>query len=454
MNRRQVVGVAIAVGSALVLSTACGSSGGGTDTSNIDFSGTAKGTLHAWAFDNPDDVGKARLADAKKFLSGVDIQMDETSFDAQKFTTRLAGGDVPDVVQMDRQYVATYAAQGLILPLDKCYSQNDVDPKQRFYPSVLGDVTYKDQVWAVPQFFQPPAILLNRNVMDAAGVTPDQIDTSNPDVLIDAIKKMYKTSGGNPSVMGFNPVPTGEPNMWVLGLGGQLIDKDGKPTLDNPNNEYPLELLKKITDAQGGWAKDKSFTDTFDVFGGKNQFVKNQVGSELDYQWYPNVLAAYKDQLNLDAVPFKDKDGNPVSVAGGSSFVIPAKSKNPAAACQWALRLTAMDNWLAAGAARADTLKESGGTNTGLFTGSPDADKKLRDMYVHPDSAGGFDKVINTFYDVVGVGKSFGASPAGQTIQTELINAITETLLGQKSAKDALAAAQAKAMTSYNSVTR
>ena len=454
MNRRQAVAVAIAVGSVLALSTACGSSGGTTDTSKVDFSATAKGTLHAWAFDNPDDVGKARLADAKKFLSGVSIDMDETTFDAQKFTTRLAGGDVPDVVQMDRQYVATYAAQNLILPLDKCYSQNGVDPKQRFYSSVIGDVTYKDQIWAVPQFFQPPAILLNRTVMDAAGVTPDQIDTSKPDELVDAIKKMYKTSGGNPSVMGFNPVPTGEPNMWVLGLGGQLIDQDGKPTLDDPDNVYPLEVLKKITDAQGGWAKVKSFTDSFDVFGAKNQFVKNQVGSELDYQWYPNVLTPFKDQVNLDAVPFKDKDGKPVSVAGGSSFVIPAKSKNPAAACQWALRLTSMDDWTAAGAARADTLKQNGGINTGLFTGSPDADKKLRDMYVKPSGNAGFDKVISAYYDVVDVGKSFGSSPAGQTIQNELINAITETLLGQKSAKDALADAQSKAMTAYNSVTR
>jgi multiple sugar transport system substrate-binding protein len=452
MNRRQVLLIAVATASAVAL-TACesGSSGGGPSAAaTASFAGTPSGTLKAWAFDNADDVGQARLNYTKQQLNGLSIKLDQTTFDAQKFTTRLAGGNVPDVVQMDRQYVATYAAQGLILPLDKCYSDNKVDPKQRFYKAVVDDVTYKGQVWAVPQFFQPPAIILNKTVMDAAGVTNDQIDTSKPDVLLAAIAKMYKTSGGVPSVMGFNPQATGQTNLWVLGLGGQLIGPDGAPTLDNPNNAYALDLLKKITDAQGGYAKVKSFTDSFDVFGGKNQFVKNQVGAEVDAQWYPNVLSPFKDKIKIESVPFKDKNGQPVSVSKGTAFVIPAKAANPVAACAWMLNITSQPDWMAAATARAATLQKSGGINTGLFTGSPDADKAIRSQYVKPSGDTGFDQTISTFYSVVAAGKSFGASPAGQAIQADLINAITATCLGQKSAQKALSAAQAQAMKSYN----
>jgi multiple sugar transport system substrate-binding protein len=451
MNRTRTSLVALPVAFALVLSAACGSSsGGGTSGQNVDFSGKPSGTLNAWAFDNPDDVGKARLADAKQDLSGVTIKLDETTFDAQKFTTRVAGGNVPDVVQMDRQYVATYAAQHLIIPLDKCYSAHKVDPKQRFYKSVLDDVTYKNQVWAVPQFYQPPAIMLNKKVMDAAGVTSAQIDTSKPDTLIAAAAKMFKASGGIPSVLGFNAAPSGFPNLWVIGLGGQLIDSTGKPTLDNSRNVYPLETLKKIVDAQGGWAKQKSFTDRFDVFGANNQFVKNQVGSELDWQWYPNVLAPFKDKIDVAAVPFKDKSGNPVSVASGSAFVIPAKAKNPTAACAWAMRLSDPANWMAAAAARAKTLVSNHGINTGLFTGEPQVDKDVRAKYVKPSGDAGFDQVISTYYDVVDNGKSFGASPVGQEISNDLLNAITSTLLGNQSAASALKSAQQKAMNAYN----
>ena len=455
MNRTRAgsVGiVALAVTAALGLATACGSSGGASSAGgqNVDFSAKPSGTLNAWAFDNPDDVGKARLADAKQSLSGVTIKLDETTFDAQKFTTRVAGGNVPDVVQMDRQFVATYAAQKLIMPLDKCYSAHKVDPKTRFYKSVLDDVTFKNQVWAVPQFYQPPAILLNKKVMGAAGVTNAEIDTSKPDTLVAAAKKMYQASGGNPSVLGFNASPSGFPNLWVIGLGGQLTDSSGKPTLDDSRNVYPLETLKKIVDAQGGWAKQKSFTDRFDVFGANNQFVKNQVGSELDWQWYPNVIAPFKDKIDIQAVPFKDKSGNPISVAGGSAFVIPAKAKNPAAACAWAIRLSDPANWMAAAAARATTLASNHGINTGLFTGEPQVDKDIRAKYVKPSGNAGFDQVISTYYDVVDNGKSFGASPVGQEIQSDLLNAITSTLLGNQSAQAALKSAQQKAMNAYN----
>ena len=72
---------------------------------------------------------------------------------------------------MDRRLVGTYAAQGLIRPLDTCFSAHGVDPKSQYYPSVVDDVTYDQKLWAVPQFYQPPAIILNQRVMEKAGVT-------------------------------------------------------------------------------------------------------------------------------------------------------------------------------------------------------------------------------------------------------------------------------------------
>lgn len=443
----------LGVAAVFVASAGCGSGGNGSGgNSGPDFSAKPSGTLNAWGFNNADDVGKARLAYAEKQLSGVTIKIDATNFDAQKFTTRVASDSVPDVVQMDRQYVATYAAQGLIMPLDKCFSANKVDPKQRWYESVVTDVTYKSQVWAVPQFYQPPAIMLNEAVLSAAGVKDSDIDTSKPDALIDAVKKMYKESGGVPTTLGFHPQATGQANLWVIGLGGKLIGDNGQPTLDDPSNTYALDLLKRIMDAQGGYAKVKSFSDSFDVFGAKNQFVQNQVGAETNAQWYPNVLSPYKDKIQIHAVPFRDKDGKPVAVAGGQAFVIPAKAKNPAAACAWALSLTSQESWMAAGDARAQTIQQKNGINTGLFTGSPEADKAIRDKYVKPSGNEGFDQVISTYYDVVPTGKSFGASPAGQQIQQELNNAITDTLLGKKSSKQALADAQAAAMQAYKNI--
>jgi multiple sugar transport system substrate-binding protein len=452
MKRRW--GVAAGLVAAVVMVTGCG---GGTEpesegAADTQFTTNPRGELSAWGFDNADDVGQARLDHAASKLPDVTVKLDATGFDAQKFTTRLASGDVPDVVQMDRQFVATYAAQDLIMPVDACFTAWGMDPSQQFYPSVTADVTYADKLWAVPQFFQPAAVMLNQRALEAAGVDAAQIDTSKPDQLVAAAQKLYRADGGKPTQLGFDPVATGQAPLWLLGYGGRLVDDEGKPALDDPANVKAITVLKQLTDAQGGFAKVKSFSDSFDFFGKGNQFVKDQVAAQVDAQWYVNVLSPYADQIELGATPFKNQDGQPFAVSGGSSFVIPAKAKNPDAACAWMVNLVTEDAWMAAGEARAATLKKEGGMNTGLFTGSPAADQAVKAAYVKPTGNAGFDATIKTYYDVVAAGKSLGPSPAGQTIQSELNNAVSSALLGQKTPEQALADAQTASMRAYDKI--
>ncbi|KAA9148714.1 extracellular solute-binding protein [Microbacterium lushaniae] len=451
--RKRITGIAAVAAASAVVLTGCGGGGGGDAAADVDFTAEPTGTLSAWGFENADDVGTSRMDHAAEQLSDLEIDLDATAFDAQKFTTRLASGDVPDVVQMDRRYVTTYAAQDLVIPLDECFEAHDVSPDDQWYPFVVDDVTYEDAIWAVPQFYQPPAIMVNKTVLDEAGVSVEEIDTSNPDALIGAIEKMYQASGGVPTRLGFDPQTTGQSGLWILGMGGQLIDEEGAPTLDDPSNVAGIELLQQISDAQGGYAAVKSFTDSFDTFGENNQFVANQVGAQVNAQWYPNVLSPYVDQIDIEAVPFRDSDGEPFSVASGTAFVIPAGAENPAAACAWMINLTSDDAWMAAGEARGATRAADGGINTGLFTGSPAADEAVREEWVVESGNVGFDQVISTYYDVVEYGESFGSSPAGQEIQNELNNAITAALLGDKTPEEALADAQAAAMRAYENVT-
>jgi multiple sugar transport system substrate-binding protein len=90
-----------------------------------------------------------------------------------------------------------------------------MDPAQQFYPAVTADVRYEDKIWAVPQFFQPPAaVLLNQRVLKAEGVDPAQIDTSKPDQPLAAAKKLYTENDGKPTRLGFDPVATGAGPLW------------------------------------------------------------------------------------------------------------------------------------------------------------------------------------------------------------------------------------------------
>jgi multiple sugar transport system substrate-binding protein len=452
MIKRRNALLALAVTASVAVTLVGCSSGGGSDDSGsgASFSTKVSGTLNAWGFNNADDVGTSRLDYAKSQLKGVTIKIDQTQFDAQKFTTRVASGNVPDVVQMDAAYVDTYAAQGLIQPLDACYSAHKVTPDEQYYPQVVDYIKYSNKVYAVPQFYQPPAIITNERVMKKAGVTDADIDTSNPTKLLAAIKKMYKSNGGNPSTLGFDPVATGQPYLWLLGQGGSVVDSKGKPDLVNDANAKALDFLKQIYDAQGGYAKVKSFTDSFDTFGDKNQYVTDKVGAQVNAQWYVNVLTPYVKKVDIGGVAFKTPDGQPYTTSGGTAFVIPVGAKNKDAACSWMLDLTSEDGWLAAGKARSETLaKTPGAINTGLFTGSPAADQKIRDTYVKSSGNKGFDNTIDTYYSILESGKSYGASPAGQALQTAVTNAITSVMLGQKDAKEALQDAQDTATRAY-----
>ncbi|WP_297410611.1 extracellular solute-binding protein [Naasia sp.] len=460
MKKRQRILLAVTAVASIAALTACGSGGGGGGASGsagsgTDFSGKPTGALNAWGFENADDVGQSRLDYAAQQLSDVKISIEATAFDAQKFTAATASGNVPDVVQMSSQYVGTFAAQGLIEPLDECLAANKVE-SSHWYDAVVKDVTYDGHMYAVPQFYQPPALIVNTRLLDAAGLTPADIDTSNRDGLVAAVKKLYKESGGNPSTLGIMPDLPGQAGLWFVANGGALMDADGKPTLDDPANVDELTYLKTLMDAQGGFAKDKSFIDTFDMFGAENQFVKDQVASGVYAQWYPNVLAATQKDITINAVPFKDKDGNDFTVASGTAFVIPVGAKNPAAACAWALNLTSDEAWMAAGDARAATIKadpDPNRMNTGLFTGSPTADQAIRDKYVVPTGNADFDQVINTYYQVVGAGQSYGASAAGLEIQTELQTAVTAALNGEKDPAAALADGQAAALRAWETTT-
>ncbi|SDS30552.1 carbohydrate ABC transporter substrate-binding protein, CUT1 family [Agrococcus carbonis] len=448
-------GAAAAVAMTLLL-TACGGGAGGEDAAaDVDFAAEPTGELRGWGFENTDDVGQARLDHAAGELGDVTIELDQTAFDAQKFTTLAVSGDMPDVVQIDRQFVPTYAAQGLLMPLDACFTAHEVDAAERWYPHVLADVTWEDQVWAVPQFYQPPVILTNARVMEEAGVDAGALDLSDPDAFIAAAEAMTVMDGSSVSRVGFDPQGVSKAAQWMLAFGGGVVDESGAPTLDRPENLEAVEFLQQLYEAQGGFSEVSGVIDSIDIFGDGNGYANDLVGAAVFDQWYLNVLTPYADDVEIGAVPMTTTDGSPFTATGGSAFVIPAGAQNPSAACAWALDLTSGDAWIAAADARAATTEEEedrNGINTGLFTGSPESDQEIRAEYASAEGYPGFEEAIGVYYDVAAEGASLGASPAGQQIRGELENAMTSALVGERSPEEALAQAQQAAMSAYDQV--
>lgn len=408
------------------------------------FTKELSGAMKTSGFNPSDEVGSSRSDLATEKVAPATVEMDTTNFDPQKFAAQVASGQTPDLIQVNRSMVGTLADKKLIQPLDECYALWDRD-KGYYYDAAIKDVTYDGKIYGIPQFFQAAMIIGNKNVMEPAGVTIDQLDTSKPESLVEAAKKMYKADGGTPTVLGFDPDLPGSAATWVTVFSGRVMDEQGKPTLEDPANVEALTWMKEIMDAQGGFAQAKSLKDTMDVFGDENQYVKNQVGAQLWAQWYINVLSNVKDNVSLVATPIKTADGKVLGMAGGTTFAIPAGAKNPAAACAWAIQATSLEAWEAAGAARAETVKSKNSINTGLFTASPEADKLVREKFVVPSGNADFDQLIETSYAALENTVSAGGSAVGQQIDDALKNAVAQVTAGGDPAaalKEAQATAQ------------
>lgn len=454
MRLRQVgtAAMALAVGATLI---ACGPntggdpSGGAQQSGGSTFSKQVSGELKTYGYNPSDEVGKSRSDYATDQVKGVTVSMDTTNFDTQKFAAQAASGNVPGLIYADRSQIATMADKKLIMPLDECFALWGVQPKERFYPALIDDVSYDGKVYGIPEFFQVSAIIANKRVLDDAGVTPEQLDTSKPDQLIEVAKKLTKAEGGKPTRIGFAPDLPGSATTWFRVFGGRTIADDGRPTIDDPKNVEALTWMKELMDAQGGYAKTKSLLDSMDVFGAENQYVKDQVGAQVWAQWYVNVLAEFSDDVDIAAVPMKTTDGRTLAMAGGSAHAIPANSPNPSAACAWAIQVTSPEAWQQASEARQQTVEKEKSINTGLFTGSPVADEANRDEFVKESGDADFDQVIDTYYQVLPDNQANGSSAVGGPIKDNLENAVIVALSGDKEPQQALEDAQAAAMRAW-----
>src|SRR5919112_2097860 len=103
----------------------------------------AAGTLNIYGYGPGDDIQENRAAYAKDKLPGVDINRPAGDFNDQAFLTRLASGDVPDVVRMGRPRVAQYAAKGVLRTMDSCVTKA---VRAQYRAGAMKAMTYKGHI--------------------------------------------------------------------------------------------------------------------------------------------------------------------------------------------------------------------------------------------------------------------------------------------------------------------
>ncbi|MBO3663412.1 extracellular solute-binding protein [Microbacterium stercoris] len=441
--RRFRIGAAATLAGGAMLLTACAVGTGGADDADAQYDADAQleGELSVMGFGGVDEVATTRMDLAKEALGdGVDAKVAEGELDLQQFLSAAATGDPPDLIYANRDQVGSLAARGAILPLDRCIEGEGIDTSM-FVESALAQVTLDDHVYGIPEFNVVQVTMANAKLLDAAGLTLEDVDGSDWQRVSAANEALTASDGGKLRVIGFDSkLPEFFP-LWAKANGVDLISEDGRTAqLDDPAAVEALEWAVSIYDAQGGFADVKAYRDSADFFGEGNQFATDVLGAMPMEQWYLNVLNDVSPDAPVIFDTVKDLQGEPIAYASGQAWAIPAGAANPEAACRWARVMTAVDSWEAAAQARLDLRTEEGKAFTGLLTGNTEADELIKGMVT--SSGEPWDTGVAAMYEANEHTFALPASPADAEFENAMQDAVNDVLSGEAEPADALAQAQ------------
>lgn len=412
----------------------------------------AAGTLNIYGYGPGDDVQENRATYARQQLPNTTINRPAGDFNDQVFLTRLASGDVPDLVRMSRPRVGTYAAKNVLLPVGNCISQA---VRKLYRVGALKAMTYKGQLYGLPEFTQPVTLVVNRSAVNAAGVNIDDVSTTNKKKLLAVTKRLVKLDGGNLSRIGFDPKVDSFIffMLWVKWFGNKhnVISDDGLTArLNTKEAVAALAFAIQLINAQGGWNKFKAFRDTFDFFGRQNPYVRDQLGASPLESFFYNAFSNNSPNVDIVAKFFTNRRGGPISVFSGSGWVVPRGSKNVQDACEYMKAVTSTQAWLFAAKQRYDARKRAGSTFTGLYTANAEADRKIYEDIYQSFGKEQFDRAVQVAVAAGKFGFEMPPSPGGAQFVDATVAAIQRALNGQQSPKAALDQAQREAQAAIN----
>jgi multiple sugar transport system substrate-binding protein len=419
--------------------------GGGGEAADFGPDAEKSGSISIMGFGAGDEIGEVRYDLAQKSLPEVEFTLVEGDLDIQQFLSAVAAGDPPGLVYANRDQIGTFASRGAIMPLDQCIEGEGIDTSV-FREPALNQVTFNDQIYAIPEFNSIQMTMANQQLLDAAGLSIEDVNGSDWEAVTAATEKLKVDDGGNLTVIGYDSkLPEFLP-LWARSNGTDLLSEDGRTAqLDDPAVVEALEFAVGVYEAQGGFSAVKAYRDSADFFGEGNQFATNVLGAMPMENWYVNVLNEVSPDAPMAFDAYRGKDGEPMAYATGSAWAIPTGTDTAAAACQFMNVMTQTDSWLAAAQARADLRAESGQLFTGLLTGNAEADDRIREELVDADAPAPWGDAIAAIYEANENTFSYPANPADAEFKTAWQDAVNRVLNGQAEPQESLAQAQEEA---------
>lgn len=415
------------------------------ETGSLEASGEI--FVYGMSYETGDEIATTRIDHFTEQYPDVDLNFSESSFAPQELLTALQGSEPPDVIRMPRNVIGSYIQRGIFEPMDSCLDRTGVDPGL-YRDAAIQQLTADGSLYALPEAYWVRAWLIDNVVFEEAGLDPAAFDWSDWDAIRDANQAILDSS--ETAVVGIDakvsdPTTADMFPMWVAANGGQLVAEDGTPQLNSPEAVEALEFVASMIEPYGSHA---DFLDargaTGDFFGAENQFALHTEGAFPMQQFYLNTLRQ-SPEVDITAMPFLTRDGDPITWADGDAIGIAADSDNKDAACAFVTAVLSTDAWVAAAEAREALRQDEGVPNLGTVTGNIEADEIIFSEIVDLSDYPVFEAAVETFLSVQDAAFVIPQSPAAEQVQLAWATAVDAVLNGTADAREALDQAQQEA---------
>lgn len=247
-----------------------------------------------------------------------------------RLATVTAGGNSPDVIQMDIEYLAEYASRGVLLDLEAVIpSPLDVTD---FQQDLLNNGRVGGKLYAVPCGVNAGALIFNTVAFEEAGVPlPDASTTWEQfgKLMADFTKATpRKQMYGTPDASGSQPVL----ETWLRQRGKELYNPDGTLAYDETDITDWFEMWAEMRASGAAAPADVQALDHGDVDTSLMAQQRAAVNFENSNQ-YVAAQALTTEALSIAPYPKLGPDGKGgLYVKPTMFYSISARSANPEAA--------------------------------------------------------------------------------------------------------------------------
>lgn len=276
----------------------------------------------------PDEAKRLTIADPTIAGQG-DAQV------AEKFRLLLSsgGGDMPDIIRLNRIQVAEFAEAGALLDLSeyaKPYLGDMIDTAKALS-------TYGDKIVAIPNGLKSKVWFYRKDLFDKAGIDPDKIVTMDDFI---AAGKLFHEKLPSSYIFNVKAAFAGYRQGNILTSFGSvsLYDRAAKKwqITSQPAFRALFETLDKLRDPALAAPSD-DFTPDW-----SKQFAEGTIASTLINEWMKTFLPGYapeqKGLWRAHAWPTVG-GSNRGSDAGSGVAVVPKGAKNAKAAAEYLTKI-------------------------------------------------------------------------------------------------------------------